>query len=91
VVRHYYVDAFLVEYPTGSGRRLTLREIAIRLAGRLTRLFLRDEDGRRPGSASAQRAQTDPHRRDYAPCYKYFHAGLVAGLVPAIKGVGRHW
>ena len=44
----YYGDDFRVEYPTGSGVTLSLREIADELAARLTRLFLRGPDGRRP-------------------------------------------
>src|ERR1700712_2926036 len=45
----YYGDDFQVEYPTGSGKTLSLREIAGELAVRLTRLFLRGPDGNRPG------------------------------------------
>ena len=45
---HYYGDDFKVECPTGSGRFLTLLEVADELGRRLTRLFLRDADGRRP-------------------------------------------
>ncbi|PYS77069.1 MAG: glucosidase, partial [Acidobacteria bacterium] len=46
---HYYFgDDFRVECPTGSGRMLTLWEVAAELSRRLSRLFLRDEEGRRP-------------------------------------------
>ena len=45
---HYYGDDFKVECPTGSGRYHTIEEVANELATRLTRLFLRNEEGQRP-------------------------------------------
>ncbi len=45
---YYYGDSFTVEFPTGSGHHLTLAEVAAELSRRLTRLFLRDDEGRRP-------------------------------------------
>ena len=57
---HYYGDDFKVECPTGSGRYLTLNEIADELSRRLTSIFLRDADGRRPvfGDARAVPARS---------------------------------
>src|SRR5205823_5483228 len=45
---HYYGDEFRVECPTGSGRYLSIAEIAHELSHRLTRLFLKNEAGVRP-------------------------------------------
>src|SRR5208337_2796955 len=45
---HYYGDDFKIECPTGSGRYLTINEVATELGRRLTRLFTRNEQGRRP-------------------------------------------
>ena len=45
---HYYGDDFKVECPTGSGRFLTLCEVARELSRRLNRLFLKGADGERP-------------------------------------------
>ena len=45
---HFYGDSFTMEFPTGSGRRLTLDQIARELARRLTALFLPDAKGKRP-------------------------------------------
>src|SRR4029434_2749657 len=59
-VHHYYGDDFKVECPTGSGRYLTLLEIADELSTRLTRLFLRDENGRRACFGDNERLQKDP-------------------------------
>jgi hypothetical protein len=44
----FFGDGFLVECPTGSGRMMTLLEVARELGDRLTRIFLRGADGRRP-------------------------------------------
>ena len=63
-----------------------------------TRIFLRDESGRRPVYGATQKFQTDPHWKDYLLFYKYFHgdngAGLGAshqtgwtGLVAALMGI----
>src|SRR5690349_11514468 len=43
-----YGDGFTVECPTGSGRHLTLFEVAREISDRLTRIFLPDADGHRP-------------------------------------------
>jgi hypothetical protein len=52
---HYYGDDFRVECPTGSGRFVTILEVANELSRRLTRIFLRDADGRRPVFGSPNR------------------------------------
>jgi hypothetical protein len=44
----YYGDTFKVECPTGSGNWMNLFEVSREIANRLTRIFLRDESGRRP-------------------------------------------
>jgi hypothetical protein len=77
---HYYGDDFKVECPTGSGRFLTLLEIADELGARLTRLFLRDRNGRRPCFGDAEKRQRDPHFRDCLPFHEYFHGDSGKGL-----------
>jgi hypothetical protein len=77
---HYYGDSFKVECPTGSGRYLTLLEIANELSTRLINLFLRDEQGRRPCYGGVERMQTDPHWKDYMLFHEYFHGDNGAGL-----------
>src|SRR5947209_6772494 len=66
--------------PTGSGRMLTLWEVAAELSRRLSRLFLRDEEGRRPVFGGARKFQEDPHWRDHLLFYEYFHGDNGAGL-----------
>ncbi len=77
---HYYGDDFKVECPTGSGRYLTLLEIADELSRRLCRLFLRDEQGRRAVFGDSALLQNDPHFRDYVPFYEYFHGDNGRGV-----------
>ncbi|KXK04435.1 MAG: hypothetical protein NBKEAIPA_00584 [Nitrospirae bacterium] len=78
---HYFLgDAFLVEYPTGSGRKLNLAQVAAELSRRLTHIFLRGPDGRRPVYGGTERFQRDPHWRDVILFYEYFHGDNGAGI-----------
>ncbi len=77
---HYYGDDFKVECPTGSGRWVTLLEVAEELTRRLTRLFLRDEQGRRPAHGASEKVQRDPHFRDHILFSEYFHGDDGHGL-----------
>ncbi|HVA88161.1 MAG TPA: hypothetical protein VNF73_17795, partial [Candidatus Saccharimonadales bacterium] len=76
---HYYGDGFTVECPTGSGKYLTLAEVAGELSRRLESLFLPDAGGRRPAFGSDPTA-TDPLWRDYLLYYEYFHGDNGTGL-----------
>ena len=78
---HYYLgDDYKVEYPTGSGRVITLWEVAAELSRRLTRIFLRGSDERRPVFGAAEKFQQDPHWRDLVLFYEYFHGDNGAGV-----------
>jgi hypothetical protein len=76
----YYGEDFRVEYPTGSGTFLSLREIADELGRRLARIFLRDATGRRPGFGSGECPAWDPAVCDRVPFFEYFHGDTGAGL-----------
>ncbi len=76
----YYGDTFKIECPTGSGNLMNLFEVARDIAGRLTRIFLRDQSGRRPVYGGTQKFQTDPHWKDYLLFHEYFHGDNGAGL-----------
>ena len=76
----FYGDAFTIECPTGSGRHMTLYQVAEELARRLARIFLRDKDGRRPVYGGGRTFQDDPHWRDLILFYEYFHGDNGAGL-----------
>ncbi len=98
---HYYGDDFKVEHPTGSGKFLTLKEIAADISDRLIRIFERDQNGRRPVFGPDEKHHTDPHFQNYLLFYEYFHGdngrgvgasqqtgwtGLVAKLIQPRKG-----
>ena len=77
---HYYGDGLKVECPTGSGRMLTLWQVATELSDRLTRLFLRRPDGTRPASGAAEGHQQDPHWGDLILFHEYFDGDTGVGL-----------
>jgi mannosylglycerate hydrolase MGH1-like protein len=96
----YFGNTFKVECPTGSGCQMNLSEVAHELQTRLTRIFLRDERGRRPLYGATEKFQTDPHWKELVLFYEYFHgdngAGIGAshqtgwtGLVALILGLGQ--
>lgn len=76
----YYGDSFKIECPTGSGKIMNLFEVSKEIAGRLSRIFLRDEKGRRPVYGGTEKFQSDPHWRDHILFYEYFHGDNGAGL-----------
>jgi hypothetical protein len=76
----YYGDNFKIECPTGSGELMNLFEVSKEIADRLTRIFLRDEQGKRPVYGGNHTFQNDPHWRDYFLFNEYFHGDNGAGL-----------
>lgn len=85
---HYYGDDFKVECPVGSGKFVTILDVADELSRRLTRIFLRDAAGRRPvlGAPSAEamerhnRLNRDPNFADYPLFYEYFDGDIGRGV-----------
>ncbi len=76
----YYGDNFTIECPTGSGRKMNLYQVAEELGRRLSTIFLRDEQGRRPVYGDTKRFQDDPHWRDLLLFYEYFHGDTGFGV-----------
>ena len=77
---YYYGDDFKVECPTGSGVLMSLNEVADELSRRLSRLFLRGEDGRRPVFGNNEKIQTDAQFMNYVLFYEYFHGDSGRGI-----------
>jgi hypothetical protein len=101
----YYGGNLKIECPTGSGILMNLFEMASEIANRLTRIFLRDQNGRRPVFGGAEKFQSDPYWRDHLLFYEYFHGdngagigashqtgwtGLVAPLIEIFGGLDAH-
>ncbi|WP_051447577.1 MGH1-like glycoside hydrolase domain-containing protein [Rhizobium leguminosarum] len=76
----YYGNDFTVECPTGSGRHMNLYQVAEELTQRLSAIFLRGKDGRRPVFGGQARFQDDQYWRDCLQFYEYFHGDNGAGL-----------
>ena len=76
----FYGDDFKVECPTGSGKYMTLFEVAKEIARRLSSIFLRDANGKRPVYGGTKKFQEDPYWKDYILFYEYFHGDNGAGL-----------
>jgi hypothetical protein len=76
----YYGNDFTVECPTGSGRQMNLYQVAEEISHRLTSIFLRGQDGRRPVYGETAQFQEDPYWKDLILFYEYFHGDNGAGL-----------
>ena len=76
----FYGDEFKVQCPSGSGRYMTLFQVAQEISRRLAGTFLRDANGHRPVYGGIAKFQNDPHWRDLVLFYEYFHGDNGAGL-----------
>ena len=76
----FFSEDLTVEYPTGSGRRLTLGAVADDLRARLISIFLTGPDGRRPCFGGIEKLQHDPNWKDNLLFCEYFHGDNAAGL-----------
>jgi hypothetical protein len=76
----FYGPDFKVECPTGSGKYMTLYEVAKEIARRLSSIFVRDANGKRPVYGGTKKFQEDPHWKNYILFYEYFHGDNGAGL-----------
>jgi hypothetical protein len=77
---HYFGEGYRVECPTGSGRMMTLWEVAQEISRRLSRIFLNDANGRRPVFGAVDLFQSDPLWHDLIPFHEYFHGDTGAGV-----------
>lgn len=77
---HYFGNDFKVECPTGSGQMMNLWQVAAEISRRLSHIFLRGPDERRPFLGAVKKFQTDPHWKDLILFYEYFHGDNAAGL-----------
>ena len=78
---HFFLgDEFTVEFPYGSGRHENLWQVAGEISRRLTHIFLRNGDGKRPVFGGSRTFQDDPHWQDHVLFYEYFHGDNGAGI-----------
>jgi hypothetical protein len=76
----FYSDDFRIEYPTASGKYLSLKEVGTELANRLLKIFLKDEQGRRAVYGNIEKYQTDPNFADLILFHEYFHGDNGKGI-----------
>jgi hypothetical protein len=102
VYHRFYGETFRVEFPTGSGRWMTLGEAARNLSHRLQSLFLPGVDGRRPCNGDDIRYANDPHWKDLILFNEYYHADSGRGcgashqtgwtaLITDLFNLERYW
>ncbi len=77
---YFFDEKLTVEFPTGSGQRMKLWDVATELSRRLTAIFLRGSDGQRPVHGGSEKFQYDPHWKDLVLFYEYFHGDNGAGI-----------
>ena len=77
---HYYGDDFKIECPTGSGKYLTIDQVAEELSNRLARIFLKNSAGERQVYALYPKLQRDSHFRDYVNFHEYFDGDSGRGV-----------
>ncbi len=77
---HFYGESLRVEFPSGSGARLTLLEVAVELESRIAGLFLPDSAGVRPCLRGAGIYASDPHCKDLLQFHEYFDGDTGRGL-----------
>jgi hypothetical protein len=76
----YYGDDFKIECPTGSGNFMNLQQVANELYGRISNLFLRNEEGKRAVFGNYNKMQTDPDFKDYILFHEYFDGDTGRGI-----------
>jgi hypothetical protein len=77
---HFYGNNFTVEFPTGSGHRVTLKQAARELSRRLVSLFMPNASGRRPCNGLEHRYVNDPQWHDLVLFHEFFHGETGQGL-----------
>jgi hypothetical protein len=77
---HFYGDSFTIEFPTGSGQRVTLQMAAEEISKRLVKLFLPNVDGQRVCHGMTSNHGTPDRIKDMVLFHEYFHGETGAGL-----------
>jgi hypothetical protein len=76
----YYGDDYEVEYPTDSGKIITIREVAYRISERLIQIFRKNNIGERPFNIGSDIYDSKPEFKNYYHFYEFFHGDTGKGL-----------
>ena len=77
---HFYGDSFTVEFPTGSGRQVTLKVAAQELSRRLVKIFLPNLKGGRACHGVGGSNVCDDRLKGMVLFHEYFHGETGQGL-----------
>ena len=76
----FYGNDLMVEYPTGSGKKMNLKDISNELSKRVISLFQRDATDQVPAHGEYNYFFQRPENRDLHLFYEYFHGDTGKGL-----------
>lgn len=76
----FYGDALLVECPAGSGKKLTLDQVADELSNRVISIFKTDEEGKRRLHGKYSSFYEKPGNEHLILFYEYYHGDNGHGL-----------
>lgn len=75
----FYGDTFKVDFPSYSGLRMRLGDVATELSSRLVSLFLPNEHGRRPCHGGNEKYAYDVYWNQLLQSYEYFNGDTGLG------------
>ena len=76
----YFGNDFTIEFPTGSGVQMNLKEVANEVSNRLIKLFINDANGNRPINGLTPKLYQKEHFKDLILFYEYFHGDNGRGV-----------
>eukprot|EP01114_Cavostelium_apophysatum_P018131 TRINITY_DN5542_c0_g1_i3.p1 TRINITY_DN5542_c0_g1~~TRINITY_DN5542_c0_g1_i3.p1 ORF type:complete len:298 (+),score=71.11 TRINITY_DN5542_c0_g1_i3:178-1071(+) len=77
---NFYGKSLEVEFPSGSGKKMSLAAVSYELSSRLVKLFLPDRNGNRPCHGPSKEYSKDPYWKDLVLFHEYFHGDTGRGL-----------
>ena len=86
---HFYGEEYKIDFPTGSGKKMHLKEIAAEISKRLISIFKKDKNGKRPVFGGQEKFQNDPHWKDYIYFMNISTAIMAPDLAPRTRRGGR--
>jgi hypothetical protein len=76
----FYGDSLLIDYPTGSGNRMNLKQVAIELTKRVISLFEKDAAGQRRFNGEYNWFYNQPGNEHLVLFYEYFNGDTGKGI-----------
>jgi len=76
----YYGDKRKYEFPTGSGNKMNLNQIANELTKRVLKIFEKNDDGQFQYHATHHTNWSEEHFKDHHLFYEFFHGDTGQGL-----------